>query len=203
MNRLVSYAMDFASFLIYSLPEKQRKGIKSIILFGSVARGDHGKESDIDIFIDTVHGIGIENRIKGLEKDFFESVRYREHWKMLGVENRFRVITGKLEKWPDLRVSIISNGIVLYGRYKGASEKKNLKTLFYWGSLKDETKRVHLDKKLFGFTYKDKSYKGIVHSYGGEKLGPRTILVPTEHHRKVLEIFRKMKIPVKILEVSA
>ena len=42
--------MSFASFLIDSrIGDK----IDKIILFGSVAKGDSGKESDIDIFVDT------------------------------------------------------------------------------------------------------------------------------------------------------
>jgi len=40
--------MDFASFVIQKT--KFQENIKNIILFGSVARGEAEKESDIDIF---------------------------------------------------------------------------------------------------------------------------------------------------------
>ena len=46
---LIAYAMDFSSFLIQKTSGEK---IKNIILFGSVARGEAGKESDVDLFID-------------------------------------------------------------------------------------------------------------------------------------------------------
>ena len=62
-KKLVAYAMGFASFLMQKLGEKEAGKIKSIILFGSASRGEAGKGSDIDIFIDTfaetgLHGFG-------------------------------------------------------------------------------------------------------------------------------------------------
>ena len=49
---LTAYALDFASFLIQKT--KNRDKIRNIILFGSVARQDESKESDIDIFVDII-----------------------------------------------------------------------------------------------------------------------------------------------------
>jgi len=49
---LISYSIDFVSFLIQKT--KSREKIKNIILFGSVARGEADRESDIDLFIDIV-----------------------------------------------------------------------------------------------------------------------------------------------------
>ena len=58
MNReLVAYALDFTSFLLDRLPERTIQSIKSIILFGSVARGTADKDSDIDLFIDVLKPI--------------------------------------------------------------------------------------------------------------------------------------------------
>ena len=51
--KLLGYAMDFASFLIQNL--KNTDKINSIIIFGSVARNDEDKESDIDLFINTLN----------------------------------------------------------------------------------------------------------------------------------------------------
>ena len=45
-NKLISLALNFASFLV------DRTMVNSIILFGSVASNNFDKESDIDIFID-------------------------------------------------------------------------------------------------------------------------------------------------------
>jgi len=51
-SKLIAYAMDFASFLIQKI--KNIDNINNIILFGSVAREEADKTSDIDIFIDVV-----------------------------------------------------------------------------------------------------------------------------------------------------
>ena len=47
-NKLISYAMDCASYIISKVED-----INRIILHGSITRGDFDKESDIDLFIDT------------------------------------------------------------------------------------------------------------------------------------------------------
>ena len=46
---LISYTQDFISLLFQNLDSGL---IRSIVLFGSVSRGDFDKESDIDLFID-------------------------------------------------------------------------------------------------------------------------------------------------------
>src|SRR3990167_7304033 len=51
-SKLISYAMDFSSFLIQKIKEKEK--IRNIILFGSVSRDEANKKSDIDIFIDLI-----------------------------------------------------------------------------------------------------------------------------------------------------
>ena len=48
--RLISYAMDFTSFLLEKTSFNDK--IRNIILFGSVARSEESPNSDIDIFID-------------------------------------------------------------------------------------------------------------------------------------------------------
>ena len=95
--KLIGYVMDFASFLIQNL--KSIDGINSIILFGSVARGDENKDSDIDIFIDTLDKGNLEKEIKKLKEKFLNSVIYKNYWKLLGIENEINVIIGEINKW--------------------------------------------------------------------------------------------------------
>ncbi|MBI4182278.1 MAG: nucleotidyltransferase domain-containing protein [Candidatus Aenigmarchaeota archaeon] len=203
MNKLIAYAADYVSFLLLNLPPEEADQIRSIILFGSVARGDYGKDSDVDLFIDVrKHTKGMERRLQELDKAFFASAMYKDYWSMLGVTNVFRAIAGDLEQWADVRESILANGIVLYGPYRGIAEKQALKMLFTWDVINDASKRVHLDKKLFGFRAKGKAYPGLVASCGGEKLGPRCVLAPAEHHRTLLRVFRDMRIVVHVREVA-
>ncbi len=56
--KLQSYAIEFVAYIIKYLSVykrvKERNWIKNTILFGSVARENADKESDIDLFIDMV-----------------------------------------------------------------------------------------------------------------------------------------------------
>ncbi len=45
-NEIIAFSMEYASYLM-----RKAIGIETIILFGSVARGDFDKESDTDIFV--------------------------------------------------------------------------------------------------------------------------------------------------------
>jgi len=45
MSKLIAFAMDFASYLMQHVEIGK---VDEILLFGSVARGDAGKKSDVD-----------------------------------------------------------------------------------------------------------------------------------------------------------
>ncbi|MBI2137532.1 nucleotidyltransferase domain-containing protein, partial [Candidatus Woesearchaeota archaeon] len=45
--------MDVASFLVQKVSEREK--IRNIILFGSVARGEADKTSDVDLFVDVTN----------------------------------------------------------------------------------------------------------------------------------------------------
>ena len=117
-NSLKAFAVDFVSFLIQHLDSLE--GIRNIILFGSIARGDFDKDSDIDIFIDTKDKKITTDKIVS---DFYQSQKYLKYWKLLGIENTINCKVGNLDKW-ELKRSIISNGIVLYGKYKAETKNK-------------------------------------------------------------------------------
>ena len=119
----------------------------------------------------------------------------------MGIDNPVKCITGRLEKWKDLKPSIIANGIVLYSKYSGLLKGKNY-VIIYWDKVKPETKRVFLSKKLFGYTYKGKTYEGISKVTDIQKLGTNCILVPLESVQKVSKIFKDLKITMKSIHVS-
>ena len=65
--KLIAYALDFSSFLIQKIREKEK--IKNIILFGSVARDEASEESDVDLFIDiNKENKSLENEIRNILK---------------------------------------------------------------------------------------------------------------------------------------
>lgn len=200
MKKLVAYAQDFVSFLALNLTDKELQNVNNIILFGSAARDEASNDSDIDIFID-IAGKPFEKRVSRIIDDFYKSILFKKYWKLLGVENEIKCIVGRLEKWRDLKTSIIADGIILYGKYKAVTEGK-LAVVFYWNKVSSESKRVLLSKKIYGYAYKGKKYKGLLEIYSGKKLSTNCILVKLEHAKTFLKTFRELKIPVKMLHIS-
>ena len=185
-HKLVSFALNFASFLV------DRIEVKSIILFGSVAKNTFDKESDIDLFIETDKKN--ENKIKTL-LELYKKTKDYERFKLSGIENEISVKCGKLNEWRDLKRSIISSGIILYGNYEGKPEKLKHKLLFL---LKTEnlerSKKIKAWRKIYG--YKQKVGKKVYLSNGlaEKKLGRGVFLVSTENSQEVLDFLIKNKI---------
>lgn len=195
-NKLLAYAVDFASFLLERVKVDY---IKSIILFGFVARGEASNKSDIDIFVDVAGPINKE--VKRVKADFLKSKRYNDYWLLKGVKNKLNIIVGKLDEWQELKNSIISNGIVLYGKFEETPKKGVHKCVFSWENVKPEPNRVLLSKRLFGYKKGKKNYEGLVDKYKGERIGKGTISMPLTSSNVFLKLFRNMKIPVKIRKI--
>lgn len=195
-NELIAYALDFASYLISREDEIDR-----IMLFGSVARGDFDKESDIDLFIDS--------KDKKLEKeieiiiDSYHKTQKSKNWEMKGISNPFSCIVGELDssEWKDLKRGLVNNGIILYGKYKAAAEKINHYTLFSFGKIKPESRRVSFHRILFGFKLRKKKYLGLMEKYNSIKLGKGSILVPVEQAVKMKQFFKEKKVPVRVYDI--
>lgn len=202
MSRLIAYAQNFASFLLSSLSAEHLGKIKSIILFGSAARGEAAKESDVDIFIDVFEDEKqLEKKVEQLVNDFYSSIFFEKYWRLLGIENDVKPIVGRLDKWRDLKTSIIANGIILYGKYTAKTKGKNF-VILSWAKIKPESKRVWLSKLLYGYTYEKRTYAGLLEVHKCQKLGSNCILVPIESYKEILGRFRQSKIPVKIFHIS-
>ncbi len=196
MNKdILSYAIEFVSFLIGNLEQKELGNIKEIIVFGSVARGTAEKGSDVDIFINVISENGIEGRIEKIKEDFYKTEVFKK-WKLKGVENEFKIIIDRLEKWKDLQISIISDGFVLFSKYKSQIEGEQ-QVLLYWDKIGNSSKRVLLSKKLYGYTYKNSRYKGLIELTGSVKLGTNCIMVKLEDSEKIIETFESLGIQVK------
>ena len=201
-EKLVSYAMDFASFFIQKLTNKQRSVVVRIILFGSVARSDADTFSDVDIFIDVVKtNKNLEKKINETVNQFRLSSKYTRYWEALGVENQINVTTGVLQEWEELHPSIIANGIVLYGKYKMPMNNGKHSCLFIWENINKESARVAVFRKLFGYTRYGTKYHGLLQEFGGVRLGKGCVIVPLEHSQLFHDLFKQYYITVKIKKV--
>ena len=197
-SNLIAYALDFTSYLI----QKEKDKIRNIILFGSVAREEADKESDVDIFIDLIkEDSNLEKKIKNTLEDFMKSTKYVNYWKMLDVKNEITLSVGNLEKWKELKPSIIANGVLLYGKYKSEVKNGKHRTFFIWENIKPNSKRVLFNKQLFGYNQNNKFYPGLLQKYNGTRLGKGCISIPIEHSINLHRLFKKYKITVKLKKV--
>jgi predicted nucleotidyltransferase len=205
MNRyeLIACAMDFSSFLLKS---SIAKDIRNIILFGSVARGDFDSESDIDIFVEAEKGRAIGNEVAKL-LSAFEKSETHEKWKLRGLKNPISVKTGELERW-ELYRSVISSGILLYGKYERLPKDAKYHFLFVLDFRKmDRSRKVKVWRELYGYKQKvgEKVFvsKGILEEISGKKIERGVIAVPAEQKEKILEFIKKNSIKHKIIEIWA
>jgi len=199
--KLLSYAVDFASFLIQEL-DKSMEPVKAIILFGSVARGEATMESDVDIFVDTADK-NIDRKIKKIVDEFYQSRKFTEYWRLLGVHQEIKCVVGKLSEWGSLERSIISSGITLYDKYKGKYETTPY-TLFIISVKKKRSGSVKVWRKIYGYTQKvgKKVYhsKGLIQEYGGKKIAKGIVLIPIGNSQHLIDFLKKEKAHYQLIE---
>ncbi len=196
---LIGYSLSFVSF---ALPELKNVSIKDIILFGSVARGDFDEKSDIDLFFDLEReedGKKAERIVATTLKRFYKS-RIFETWGLKGIKNEISAKFGVLEKWK-LKRSILSDGILLYGKYRQLPKGARHYTLFVFEPIKNVTVRNRIIRKVIGRKEKSYSKEGMLKEMHAVPLSQRVIVVPSEHSNKLLAIFSKEKVDYKMFEL--
>lgn len=193
----IAYAMSFASFVFPKI-----EGAKEIILFGSAARGEAGKESDIDMFFDIEDESQEEKIKKKLETELnkFYKSKIAETWLFQGIKNPISIKTGKLEDWK-LKRSIISDGISLYSKYK--ETPKNLGGFAYFNidPIKNIAKRNSVIRELFGRKEKNHLSEGLLKKISGKKLSPSSFIVKKEFSHEITELLDRKKVSYKIFEL--
>lgn len=198
---LNAYPSYFVAFLMNELTGEMRKGIKRIILFGSVAREEADKESDIDLFIE------VHKKTKKVEKEIFAAVEkfYQSReallFKAKGINNRIDVKIGRLKEWKDLSSSIASTGIILYGPYERGefpSEAKQ-RIIVFWEKIPKN--RGAFLNKVYGFRLANRQYPGLLTLLEGKKLGKSCIMLPVHAKRELFPLLKKYKVKAKIIEV--
>ncbi len=199
---MMQYIYDFLSILFDKLKEKEK--IRRIILFGSFARGNPKKDSDIDIFVDVEREN--KNEISDLVKESLNEfeIKSEKNWKLKKIKNQISPIIDDLntERWAELRREIGTNGIILYGKFEGKPEKnKHLVLITYDISRMNQKNKMKVIRKLFGYSLKKerKNYvqQGALKKIGAEKIS-NGILISIEKYKEIAEILRKYRVPIKI-----
>jgi len=192
-----AYASYFASYLINNF--KKIENISNIILFGSAAKGEAKKSSDIDFFIEVKRNSkGFEKEIINLVNDFYKS-REALIFKTKGIDNKINVVVGKLEDWTDLKKSIESTGVVLYGNYIASDVKGKKYVIFFWDKI-GKNRGAFLNK-IYGFNSNGKRYLGLIENFNGKKLGKSSFMVSAEYREDIVKLLKHYKVNSKIIDV--
>ena len=199
MNNYLAYASYFASYLLNNLNDLAK--INRIILFGSAARNEAKKDSDVDIFLDVKKiNKDFEKKINNILNSFYKS-REALIFKNLRIDNKIALIVDKLENFPELKLSMESDGIVLYENYVSTDLGGKKQLIISWDKIAKN--RGAFLNKLYGFKVKDKRYKGLIEELGGSKLGKSSIIVPIQNKSEIFNLLKKYGVRARIVEVYA
>lgn len=194
---LQAYASTFASFLMRKFGDNI-KDIDRIILYGSVAKGNAMKNSDVDIFIDTKKDL--KKEVSDIIDEFYKS-REALLFKTKRIENEINVKTGELKNWRELHRSITSTGVTLWGRYEALEKPigSQHKIIFYWDKI--EKNRGAFLNKIYGFKSGEKRYTGLLEKINGEKIGKSSIILPIEYKEEIIGLIKKYGVHAKTIEI--
>lgn len=199
---MMQYIYDFLSILFDRLKDKEK--IRAIILFGSFARGNERKDSDIDIFID-VREDNKEEVVRFTKEALREfEIKIEKSWKLKEMSNSIVPIVDdvSLKKWGELRREISSYGILLYGRYETPIKSGKKFVLIEYDLSKFKQKdKMRILRSLLGYKLKKgkKVYeqKGLIKKINAEKIS-NSILVEVINYKDIYNLLKKERVPVKI-----
>ena|SRR3989344_3459236 len=192
-----AYSSYFVSYLLSELGDIN---IRKIILFGSVAMDNADKESDVDIFIEVKkNSLKFKKDIEKILNKFYKS-REALIFKNKGIDNKINILIGKLADWRDLKKSIESTGIVLYGRFvsSGFSEGKKY-LLISWDKI-GKNRGAFLNK-VYGFRVGEKRYKGLIETLSGRKIGKSSLMIPVENKDEIFVLIKKYDVDARLVEI--
>src|SRR3989344_784588 len=195
-KELLGYALSFVGFALPKLVN-----IKEVFLFGSAARMEADENSDVDIFFNVTSEPAEKNaekEISDILESFYKS-KIAEIWKLKGITNEIKTYTGILNKWK-LKRSVISDGFVLYGKYKDVPEKMQGYTLFNLAPIRNITKRNSIIRKLFGRREEKYISKGFLDEISGKKQSPSSFIVPIWAASQTIKFLNWNKVNYKLLE---
>ncbi len=181
-----------------------KKLIKTIILFGSVARGEAVKGSDIDLLIvmskrNKRMEENISNKILQIDKKCKANIQY------IVTDEKFEHIN---KQFLD---TILREGIVIHGKIPAVSiQKLDLEPyslIKYSLSQLQHSEKMKIKRILFGKEtkkkYKGRVYvskkKGYLEEYKGIKTGIASILIPEKYAKKTTKELRKYGAKVRVI----
>src|SRR3989338_775331 len=190
-NSLISYAMSFSSFLLDSDIGNR---INRIVIFGSAAKGEYDKESDVDVFVDTT--VKRAELIKYL--NLFYSSKINEIWETKGPKNEISLHSGNMDTSP-LKREILGSGIQVYGEVGLLPKNMQHYALFVLDfSNFQRKKQVSIWRKLYGYRQKigrkTYNFKGLIEKSGGRKLGKGIVVMPLAKKYEFSKLLKQKRV---------
>ncbi|MFQ6056008.1 MAG: nucleotidyltransferase domain-containing protein, partial [Methanosarcinales archaeon] len=152
------------------------KGLIAIILFGSVARGDADKRSDVDLML-------LFEDTKKIEETREETLDLLAEYRNLRLSLTSMSIT-QLQEDNFFAFEIFRDGKILYKCPRAdilpASILGGTPSIIYTFSLKgmEHPKKILFNRALYGRKKGKYVYRGLLESIKGKLLGPGAVLVP-------------------------
>jgi len=199
-NELYSYVYDFVSQVLDN--KTVFDSVKKIVLFGSVARGDFRKESDIDLFVD-LKSLKKQKKVNSLikkEVDKFEA-RSEKTWHLRGVDLPLKIVVGDLDqkRWKDLREEMLSYGKIIYGDWEISPDglKHHLLITYDLKHLPQKKKMGFL-RKMYGYSEEKKGKKyvqpGLLEELKGEKVSVNALLIWRSDFVKIKQLLKEYSV---------
>ena len=173
--------------------------VKSVILYGSLARGEFTSRSDIDLFILTTEDktqIEIHDKVIELEPEIGRNI-----------QPTIRTSAELQKTDTGLLQNIFQEGKILYLKepYDIPSaillqQKPYLIYSFQISSLPQKDK-ARFNRQLYEQKRKGYKYKGLLQEIGGQKLSAGCVMIPYGQKKKVEKFFKKFKVKFEQLKV--
>lgn len=197
-QQAIAYTQNALSFIFLDATITNK--CNAVYLFGSAARGEMERESDIDLFFDFENEEEKkEAAISAALKRFYQSQDYQK-WRLLSFTYPISIKVGKLDEW-ELKTSVLADGIILYSKEALISETKRHVLITYTLPRK-KTKYLSLVRALFGRNEKGYKDTGLVGQCNGKRIATTVILIPKECVKSIFTFLQKEKIEYSFNEVN-
>ncbi len=205
-RELLAYTCDFISLLLEK--KEVQENLNKIVLFGSVARGNFDRESDVDLFVELKESADvkkIENIIHEVVNRF--EVFAEKTWNLRGINLPIKFIAAKDNDpdWTELKDEIKHYGILLYGKYQ--EQKENYALVTYSLNRLKQNEKMNFLRRLYGYAIKKKTKvytkSGLASTIGAVKTAANQLLVRIETLKEILKVLNEHKVPHKIRKISA
>jgi len=176
------------------------KGLDAIVLFGSVARGEDRKGSDVDLLL-----------LFESDEDALKAEDATARIAAETPEANVSIINKSIEEFssnPHFAFEVMRDGVVLYKRLSDAPLRANVfpLRLFYIYTFNlnglNQTEKARVTVALYGRRKGKYAYGGLLKSLKGYRLGKGAVIVPAEAFKMMEEFFAQNRMGYRKIAVN-